>query len=88
MRARPLPTDTGVGTNMTNDFKRASDGQVSKPLNMVIKLNSINGHPTIKISDDLTKNTGDAEEVAYVAIQMFLRQHGQAPLWPRRVRAH
>lgn len=36
----------------------------SKALNMVIKLRSINGRNAVKISDDLTKNTGDAEEVA------------------------
>lgn len=35
---------------------------------MVLKLNSINGHPTVKISDELTKNTGDADEIAYVRL--------------------
>lgn len=59
----------GVGTNLTNDFNKRSDPtQRSPPLNMVIKLYSINGHPTVKISDELTKNTGDTEEVAYVVI--------------------
>jgi len=51
---------------MTNDFVRASDGSPSAALNLVIKLYSINGHPAVKISDDLTKNTGDKDEVAYV----------------------
>ncbi|WFD21027.1 nicotinate phosphoribosyltransferase [Malassezia caprae] len=56
----------GVGTHMTNDFVRVSDGSPSEALNLVIKLYSINGHPAVKISDDLTKNTGDKDEIAMV----------------------
>ena len=63
----------GVGTNLTNDFRKASDlkqgkkwdeAEKSKALNIVIKLYSLNGKPTVKISDELTKNTGDPDEVA------------------------
>ncbi|WFD41017.1 nicotinate phosphoribosyltransferase [Malassezia japonica] len=57
----------GVGTHLTNDFGCASDtSRKSRALNMVLKLDSINGHPTVKISDELTKNTGDADEIALV----------------------
>lgn len=57
----------GIGTNLTNDFHRASNpSQKSKALNIVIKLRSLNGQPVVKISDELTKNTGDPEEVKYV----------------------
>ncbi|WFD32614.1 nicotinate phosphoribosyltransferase [Malassezia sp. CBS 17886] len=57
----------GIGTNLTNDFQKVSDPhQPSKALNMVIKLYSVNGRPTVKISDELTKNTGDADEIAWV----------------------
>ena len=41
----------GIGTHFTNDFKD------SPPLNIVIKLNKINGQPIIKLSDDPAKNS-------------------------------
>jgi len=56
----------GVGTWLTNDFKSSSTGETSKALNIVIKLASINDRPCIKISDDITKNTGDKTSVLFV----------------------
>ncbi|QPG75882.1 hypothetical protein FOA43_003268 [Brettanomyces nanus] len=50
----------GIGTNLTNDFPD------SKPMNIVIKIDSANGNPAIKISDNLGKNTGDPETVKRV----------------------
>lgn len=47
----------GIGTNLTNDFAG------SKPLNMVIKLRSLNGIPVVKLSDVPTKATGDPDAI-------------------------
>jgi nicotinate phosphoribosyltransferase len=53
----------GIGTNFTNDFKCLKNGLRSKPLNMVIKLWSINNIPVVKLSDTPTKAIGDADAV-------------------------
>ncbi|EGN99004.1 hypothetical protein SERLA73DRAFT_108274 [Serpula lacrymans var. lacrymans S7.3] len=58
----------GIGTFLTNDFYTVSSGgkDKSKALNMVIKLGEINGKQCVKISDELTKNTGDNKTVLEV----------------------
>ena len=56
----------GIGTSFTNDFIQLSTAQKSKPLNIVIKLDSVEHRRVVKISDDLTKNTGDPTEVLAV----------------------
>jgi nicotinic acid phosphoribosyltransferase len=47
----------GIGTWLTNDFKKKSSGykEQSKALNIVVKLGSINGKECVKISDEITK---------------------------------
>ncbi|GAA5868235.1 hypothetical protein JCM3774_000612 [Rhodotorula dairenensis] len=86
----------GVGTNLTNDFRHVeepvlqnvsgegaprSEGEKSKALNMVIKLYSINDQPCVKISDELTKNTGDPEAVQLVKQRFGLEEHGTESMW-------
>ncbi|KAH0833146.1 Quinolinate phosphoribosyl transferase [Lanmaoa asiatica] len=58
----------GIGTFLTNDFKTKSSGytEKSRALNMVIKLAKVNDTDCVKISDDLTKNTGDKASVEFV----------------------
>ncbi|KAG1843930.1 Quinolinate phosphoribosyl transferase [Suillus subalutaceus] len=58
----------GIGTWLTNDFKKKSSGyeEQSKALNIVIKLGSIDGKECVKISDEITKNTGVPQVVAKV----------------------
>lgn len=54
----------GIGTFLTNDF--SSLRGKSKALNMVIKIASLNSNPCVKISDDLSKSTGDEATVRKV----------------------
>ncbi|CAA7265593.1 unnamed protein product [Cyclocybe aegerita] len=56
----------GIGTFLTNDFRVASTGEKSKALNIVIKLASVGDKPCVKLSDDLTKTTGDQDTVDHV----------------------
>ncbi|KAI0636175.1 nicotinate phosphoribosyltransferase [Trametes polyzona] len=63
-----LKCSFGIGTSLSNDFTKISSGgkEKSRALNMVIKLSSVDGKPTVKISDEITKNTGDPETVRRV----------------------
>lgn len=57
----------GVGTFFTNNFKStAPPCGASEPMNIVIKLDAMNGNHAIKISDNLAKNTGDKQTVSRV----------------------
>jgi len=50
----------GIGTSLTNNPDFFS---TSPPLNMVIKLHSVNGIPVVKLSDDEGKETGDPDAI-------------------------
>jgi len=53
----------GIGTHFTNDFRNDSTSRVSKQLNMVIKLWSVNNIPVVKLSDDEGKVMGDPDAI-------------------------
>lgn len=57
----------GIGTHFTNDFRD------SKPLNMVIKLNTVNMIPVVKLSDDVKKATGNKDAIR-VAMWTFFNK--------------
>ena len=57
-------------TKSLDDFVHDTDGSKSTPLNIVIKLSSAEGHPAVKLSDDMGKNTGDSQEVEKAKIQL------------------
>ena len=52
----------GIGTNFTNDYLK-KDGTKSKPLNMVIKLDEVDGKKVCKLSDTPGKAIGDSSVV-------------------------
>jgi len=56
----------GIGTHLTNNFD-------SKPLNIVIKLNSVNGIPVVKLSDSPSKAIGDKDALR-VAMWTFFNK--------------
>ena len=45
----------GIGTFLTSDFKKVSSTETSDPMNIVVKIRSVNGTECIKISDDVLK---------------------------------
>ncbi|TPX38119.1 nicotinate phosphoribosyltransferase [Synchytrium microbalum] len=57
----------GIGTHFTNDYKKASSpSEKSAAMNIVMKLHEVDGIKVIKLSDDASKHTGDAEALAKV----------------------
>jgi nicotinate phosphoribosyltransferase len=74
----------GIGTWLTNDFKKKSSGyeEQSKALNIVIKLGSIDGKECVKISDEIMK-VGYVVNLHFVvslmALCVFLIQNTGVP---------
>ncbi|CEG66959.1 Putative Nicotinate phosphoribosyltransferase [Rhizopus microsporus] len=60
-----IKSSFGIGTSLTNDFKKASDGKTkSKPLNIVIKIKECIGKRVIKLSDDVLKHSADEATIS------------------------
>jgi nicotinate phosphoribosyltransferase len=58
----------GIGTFLMNDFKTKSSGytEKSRALNTVIKLAKVDDRDCVKLTDDMSKNTGDKASVEFV----------------------
>jgi nicotinate phosphoribosyltransferase len=56
----------GWGTNLTNDFREVSPRPDDRleAISLVCKVVSANGRPVVKLSDNPTKATGEASEIA------------------------
>jgi nicotinate phosphoribosyltransferase len=67
----------GWGTNLTNDFAGTAPMYTPqlKPISLVIKVSSANGHPAVKLSDNPAKAVGDPAEIA-----RYLRVFGDAEM--------
>lgn len=57
----------GWGTLLTNDFRDCSPkgGHALDPVNLVCKLNDVDGRPAVKLTDNPAKAVGGASEVAH-----------------------
>ncbi|BAT57932.1 nicotinate phosphoribosyltransferase [Variibacter gotjawalensis] len=64
----------GWGTNLTNDFRGCAPTPISSldPISLVCKVSTANGRPAVKLSDNPSKATGDAE-----VVERYLRVFGQ-----------
>jgi nicotinic acid phosphoribosyltransferase len=59
-------------TLIIDDFLKKRNVEKSQPMNIVIKIRSADGQPCVKISDDLSKNTGLDDQVRWVKEQLGL----------------
>lgn len=57
----------GIGTNLTNNFVGCSPQPEAefRQISLVCKVDLVEGHPAVKLSDNYTKATGPADEIAY-----------------------
>jgi nicotinate phosphoribosyltransferase len=65
----------GWGTLLTNDFRGLAPGGSLDPFSIVCKVQSVNGRPAVKLSDNLTKAVGPPAE-----IERYKRVFGATPV--------
>lgn len=55
----------GMGTNLTNDFIGCHpvDPDLMRPISIVVKIDQVNGHGAVKLSDNYDKATGLAADI-------------------------
>lgn len=60
-----IGTSFGWGTKLTNDFVGCLDdpGELFRPFSFVCKVVEANGNPAVKLSNNINKATGPAEEI-------------------------
>jgi nicotinate phosphoribosyltransferase len=69
----------GWGSNLTNDMTNWTH---FGPVSIVIKPTSANGRPTVKLSNNVSKATGDKDEVErYKRIFNYTSNYDQAPTY-------
>jgi nicotinate phosphoribosyltransferase len=63
---RSIRFSAGWGTLLTNDFRDCNprDDSTFDPLNLVCKLNDVDGRPAVKLSDNFQKALGNPDEIA------------------------
>ncbi len=54
----------GWGTLLTNDFRGLVPDDALRPFSLVCKAVAVDGHPTVKLSDNPNKSMGPADQVA------------------------
>lgn len=72
----------GWGTSLTNDFRGTTmgNGDLLKPLSLVCKVHSVNGHPAVKLSDNPSK----ASSPSAAEIERYKRVFGVAGIGEAR----
>ncbi len=73
----------GWGTNLTNDFIgcHPAGARLMGPISLVCKVTSVNGHPAVKLSDNMEKAIGPASE-----IELYQQVFGSAGIGRNPVR--
>ena len=70
----------GWGTLLTNDFRGLIPDDALAPFSLVCKAISANGRPTVKLSDNVGKAMGPAEEIERYRRVFDLQEQSSEPI--------